>query len=113
MRYQRNFKRIGFSIFVGIPLGIFLIESSVYAGGIGDDFSSNSASLSTNDEEVFSHSELAYPEVGNQNSERSSTRLTPDWRNWGQPYIDGDSICRERNGDLACLTPTSAEYLRW
>ncbi|MFH7242373.1 MAG: hypothetical protein ACHWZW_05925 [Spirulina sp.] len=112
MRYQRNFKRIEFSIFVGIPLGFFLIGSSVYAGGIGDDFSSNSASLSTNDE-VFSHSELAYPEEGNQNSERSSTRLTPDWQNWSEPYVDGDSICRESNGDLACLTPTSAEYLRW
>jgi len=113
MRYQRNFKRIGFSIFVGILLGIFLIESSVYAGGIEDDLSSDSASYSPNDEEIFSHSELAYPEVSNQNSERSSSRLTPDWRNWSEPYVDGDSICRENNGDLACLTPTSAGNLRW
>lgn len=36
------------------------------------------------------------------------------WSGWGSPsYSDGGDVCRESNGNVVCLTPTSASYLRW
>lgn len=38
---------------------------------------------------------------------------TFDWNNWTLPRMEGDRICRERNGSLVCLTPESKVRLRW
>lgn len=35
------------------------------------------------------------------------------WLNQEQNYQRGVNICREQNGNVICLTPESARYLRW
>ncbi|MBD2075885.1 hypothetical protein H6F86_18705 [Phormidium sp. FACHB-592] len=37
-----------------------------------------------------------------------------DWRDWSQPQVQGNNLCREHlNGNTVCLTAQSAAKLRW
>ena len=36
-----------------------------------------------------------------------------DWQRWSQPYSQGQAVCRDRTGNLVCLTPAVAKKLYW
>lgn len=36
-----------------------------------------------------------------------------NWQRWSQPYFQGEALCRDRSSNVICLTPQSAQKLRW
>lgn len=50
---------------------------------------------------------------GAPNQTRRPCPLTLEWQRWSTTYIQDNNFCRELNGNVVCITPTSAERLRW
>ncbi|MBD2329175.1 hypothetical protein [Alkalinema sp. FACHB-956] len=39
--------------------------------------------------------------------------LNFNWKQWGEPFHQGDRICREQQGNLVCLSPQTAQQMGW
>jgi hypothetical protein len=51
-----------------------------------------------------------------QKSEQSKAVQRADtfnWQHWNVIHSDGQSVCRERNGDRVCLTKSSSRNVNW
>lgn len=53
---------------------------------------------------------LAKPDA---NSKRKPQIRTFDWKHWSRPYVQGNQHCRQRSGDIVCLTSESVKKMRW
>jgi hypothetical protein len=41
-------------------------------------------------------------------------RVNPfSWNVWSTPRLEGDSICRQHQGGIVCLSPGSSKQLNW
>lgn len=40
-------------------------------------------------------------------------RIWGNWEIWSKPYLFNGNICREKAGNLICLTPKQANNNRW
>ncbi|MEH1952283.1 hypothetical protein [Nostoc sp.] len=73
-----------------ILTSLFLITDKAHAGGSDDPYLS--------DEERASRV-ISMPAVLN-------------WDKWENPYISGSSLCRQKNGDVICLSYEMAKKVR-
>jgi hypothetical protein len=76
---------------------------SAYAGGFDNPSS-----------QYAPHS-MSYPDMGRMSGQAAQMPqpLKFNWRDWSFPYTVGDRVCREQQGNLVCLTPTTAKKMDW
>lgn len=87
---------------LSLTLGVLTIASPAQSGGFELDANGNSQGSST---EVNT--------VDQQKPESQRRSLSLNWQQWEPPYQEGDAICRERHGNIVCLTTESANNLHW
>ncbi len=52
-------------------------------------------------------------EVNSQNQSIGSIPTFLDWAKWQTPTSDGQTICRQKDGNTICVSPAQAQSLRW
>jgi hypothetical protein len=85
---------------ISVTVGVVICQSNftlpTYAGGV--------------DAPSMQHSGLHM--MNNQNT-KSQPSFDFDWKRWSQPYMKGDLICREMQGNTICLTSQAAKQMKW
>lgn len=100
MKYK-SFLLFRAALVLCVGIGVFSYEPSVQAGG----FELNEEGSSQKDSVEIRPSSL-------QDQREPSSQLL-NWKDWSQPYIDRDNVCRENNGNIVCLSAESARYMHW
>lgn len=107
------------SLALGLSSGFGLVNfsSEVHAAGFDDPLNSPIYSGAT--ESGNSYLENSQPEGASnyttdfQPRDQRSSEPILTWRNWSDPYAQGEATCRENNSNTVCLSPASARYMRW
>lgn len=103
MNFCRFFQNeIILAIKLCLGFGVLAVASPAQSGGFEIDANDNSQVHPT---------EVNVSEQQKPQSQRQSILL--DWRQWGSSYLDGENLCRERNGNIICVTTESANNLHW
>ena len=82
-------------IFFSQCLMLFVLVSKAQAGGYDEPIPSTTS-----------------PSIAASNEELSALFLL-NWDKWGKPYWLNNSICRESQGNIICLSPQVARQIRW
>jgi len=81
--------------FSGLGISLFLDASPAQAGGYDEPIpSTSSRSIAASNEKL-------------------PALFLSNWDKWGTPYWLNNSICRESQGNIICLSPQVARQIRW
>ena len=98
-------------------IGFISFSSAVQAAGFDDPLSnstySGTAENSNSYSEPSQYEVAPHYTINSQVRDRQTTAPILTWRNWSSPYAEGESICRENNSDVVCLSPEMANHMRW
>ena len=81
--------------FTALGISLFLDASPAQAGGYDEPIPSTSS-----------------PSLAASNEKLPALFLL-NWDKWGNPYWLNNSICRENEGNVICLSPQEAQEMRW
>lgn len=51
--------------------------------------------------------------VNAQNKSVGSTPTFLDWAKWKTPISNGETVCREKDGNIICVSPSQSQNLKW
>ena len=80
-------------------VSLVLNISEAFAGG-GDEIASTDANGNLID-------------VTTQNQSVGSIPTFLDWSKWQMPTQNDQTICRKKDGNIVCISPSQAQNLRW